>query len=61
MGYYRCLSCGLRTAFPESHPTCQLTRWCTCGSGGHPRPCEAHPGAYEEHLAELNEEAEADG
>lgn len=35
---------------------------CTCGSGGHPRVCYEHPGAYERHIAELNEanEEEAD-
>jgi hypothetical protein len=30
---------------------------CTCGSGGHPRRCTQHPKAYDEHVAELNEEA----
>ena len=62
MGYHRCLSCGVMTGMPESHPTCvgKLTSWfvCTCGSGGHPRRCKEHPGAYEEHLRELNEENE---
>ena len=31
---------------------------CTCGSGGHPRICYEHPGAYERHVAELNESDE---
>jgi hypothetical protein len=45
------------TGMPESHPICEgkPTSWfvCTCGSGGHPRRCKEHPGAYEEHLREL--------
>ena len=27
---------------------------CTCGSGGHPRECEAHPFAFQVHCAELS-------
>lgn len=27
---------------------------CTCGSGGHPRHCSAHPWAFDEHVADLN-------
>lgn len=62
MGYHRCLGCGILTGIPERHPTCPATgappAWerCTCGSGAHPRACDLHPGAYEEHMAELNAE-----
>jgi hypothetical protein len=60
MGYHRCLGCGVMTGMPESHPICagEPPHWlvCTCGSGGHPRRCEEHPGAYEEHLRGLNAE-----
>lgn len=28
---------------------------CTCGSGAHPRRCLVHPGAFEEHIRQLNE------
>lgn len=62
MGAHTCLSCGLRTGRPELHQICDGAppRWevCTCGSGGHPRRCDLHPGAYEAHVRELNEENE---
>ena len=27
---------------------------CRCGSGGHPRRCEVHPWAFDQHVADLN-------
>lgn len=30
---------------------------CTCGSGLHPRRCDVHPGAFNEHVRQLNYEA----
>lgn len=30
---------------------------CRCGSGGHPRKCEAHPKAYDAHIFDLQEES----
>lgn len=32
----------------------QLKEGCTCGSGGHPRKCARHPGAFDRHCEELN-------
>ena len=29
---------------------------CACGSGAHPRRCEKHPDAYDEHCDEINRE-----
>jgi hypothetical protein len=61
MGHHKCLRCGYLTGIPSSHTTCG-NHWevCTCGSGGHPRRCDLHPGAYEEHIAELNRENATD-
>ena len=39
-------SCALRTRTTDSP--------CTCGSGGHPRECAAHPLARELHCAEIS-------
>lgn len=39
MGGHRCDKCNVM---------------CTCGSGMHPRHCEAHPLAYQRHVDELN-------
>jgi len=33
---------------------------CTCGSGAHPRPCDAHPDRYAAHCAELSADAAQD-
>lgn len=58
MGYYRCKLCGLVTGDPSFHSsTDHEPDWfiCTCGSGGHPRRCNNHPGAYEHHIQELDE------
>lgn len=65
MAYYRCLNCDVMTGIQESHQRCPDGRepvWehCTCGSGGHPRRCDLHPGAYEEHIAEMETEARMD-
>lgn len=56
---WRCLGCDYMTGVPDlaaSHRCGNSGRWehCTCGSGAHPRKCELHPGAYEEHIAALN-------
>jgi hypothetical protein len=32
------------------------TTYCTCGSGGHPRRCKLHPGAYDHIIREMNYE-----
>ena len=60
MGAHTCLSCGLRTGRPDLHPTCngEPPPWevCTCGSGGHPRWCDLHPGTWDEHVRAINVE-----
>jgi len=66
MSYHRCLNCGAVTGAPETHQACpdgSAPTWevCTCGSGGHPRRCDLHPDAYEEHTADLNADADDAG
>lgn len=58
MGASTCKVCGYRTGVESSHPAGHAPDWerCTCGSGNHPRACELHPGAYAEHIAELDAE-----
>lgn len=34
----------------------ELKATCTCGSGGHPRPCKAHPKAFDNHILEIDYE-----
>jgi hypothetical protein len=37
-----------------SLPHCDHVKPCTCGSGGHPRKCERHPGRFSIHCMELS-------
>lgn len=64
MGYRLFLSCGHFTGLRvDVCPICKKAgafRDCTCGSGAHPRRCDWHKGAYEEHIAELNAETADD-
>lgn len=58
---WRCMGCDFRTGvldIASRHRCGNSGRWehCTCGSGGHPRRCELHPGAYEEHCREIDRE-----
>lgn len=56
-----------RLAAEQDRLTAELRAWadkeaatCTCGSGGHPRPCDVHPDRYAAHCAELSAEAAYD-
>jgi hypothetical protein len=42
-----------------SLPHCDHTKPCTCGSGGHPRRCERHPGRFAMHCMDLTMDARA--
>lgn len=33
---------------------------CRCGSGAHPRRCEAHPNAFDAHVFDLNQQTKQD-
>ena len=57
MGYSKCRSCGYTTGIESSHPADHTPEWerCTCGSGGHPRRCTAHPAAFDQHVFMLDE------
>lgn len=58
MGHWRCTVCDWMTGDPTTHRSAHAPDWehCTCGSGGHPRRCDLHPGAYERHVAEIDAE-----
>ena len=62
MGHWRCKVCNYITGAPETHRFRHIPDWehCTCGSGAHPRRCELHPEAYQQHVEELNALADAD-